>query len=159
MKEFIKEINACNDVQVLKRVLAVVLDELDKNADKETAVANNIREALVGEHFDCISAKACINKMSYTTSDGTVINAPFVSDRECFELYEERKQQIKGYNMYDFAVVLNDCMANFHNLLYKWWENEDWCIMLINFSDIAVAWLNNDAMCVGEKAWKVFGNK
>lgn len=57
-------------------------------------------------------------------------------------------------------VVLNDTIANFHNLLYTWWPNEDWDVMLLRFSEIAVNWLNDDdTLFPGEKAWKVLGIK
>ena len=114
----------------------------------------------MGNHFDVYSAKQRISQMYYTTTDGCIIHAPFVSERECAELYEEYKSQIKGYNLYDFSVVLNNVIADNYKLLYSWWPNEEWCIMLIKFCEIAVNWLNDDdTPFMGEKAWKLLGSK
>lgn len=81
-----------------------------------------------------------------------------VSDRACAELYETYKSQIKDYNVYDFMVALNDVIANHYNLLRGWWKNEEWSVLLIKFSEIAVNWLNDDDTPYrGEKAWCVLG--
>lgn len=86
------------------------------------------------------------------------MHAPFVSDRACAELYETYKSQIKDYNVYDFMVALNDVIANHYNLLRGWWKNEEWSVLLIKFSEIAVNWLNDDDTPYrGEKAWCVLG--
>ena len=51
------------------------------------------------------------------------------------------------------------CVMFYHNLLFSWWRNEDWCIMLLKFCEITVNWLNDDdTPFKGEKAWKVLGN-
>ena len=98
--------------------------------------------------------------MYYTTIDGCTIHAPFVSERDIIELYNEYKSQINGYNMYDFSVVLNNVIADNYKLLYSWWPNEEWCVMLIKFCEIAINWLNDDdTPFMGEKAWKILGGK
>lgn len=158
MTNLFNDVYACNNEQAKNNAIAAIANVLNHclTENEKAALKAGIHKAILGNHFDGESARARVSRMYYTTKDGCTINAPFVSERECAELYEEYKAQIKGYNLYDFMVVLNDTIANFHNLLYGWWENEDWCIMLIKFSEIAVNWLNDDdTPYKGEKAWKV----
>lgn len=108
--------------------------------------------------FDKETADERIKRMYCITKSNAVLHAPFVSDRACAELYETYKSQIKDYNVYDFMVALNDVIANHYNLLRGWWKNEEWSVLLIKFSEIAVNWLNDDDTPYrGEKAWCVLG--
>ncbi|WP_337671541.1 DUF7841 family protein [Prevotella sp.] len=162
MTDLFNDIYACKDEQAKNNAIVSIENILNKrlNDDEKTALRSTIRKAIVGNHFDVYSAKQRISQMYYTTTDGCIIHAPFVSERECAELYEEYKSQIKGYNLYDFSVVLNNVIADNYKLLYSWWPNEEWCIMLIKFCEIAVNWLNDDdTPFMGEKAWKLLGSK
>lgn len=140
MTDLFNDIYACKDEQAKNNAIASIENILNKrlNDDEKTVLRSTIRKAIVGNHFDVYSAKQRISQMYYTTTDGCIIHAPFVSERECAELYEEYKSQIKGYNLYDFSVVLNNVIADNYKLLYSWWPNEEWCIMLIKFCEIAV---------------------
>ncbi len=160
MTHLISEMLACKDQQTKNRAIDLLLHSLEcRLTPKEKAdLSAQIREALHGSHFNADTAKERISRMYYAAEDGSIVNGPFVSDRDCIELYNECRGQIKGYNLYDYMVVLNDTIANFHNILYDWWENEEWCVMLIKFSEIAVNWLNDDDTPYhGEKAWRVLG--
>lgn len=162
MTDLFNDIYACKDEQAKNNAIASIENILNKrlNDDEKTVLRSTIRKAIVGNHFDVYSAKQRISQMYYTTTDGCIIHAPFVSERECAELYEEYKSQIKGYNLYDLSVVLNNVIADNYKLLYSWWPNEEWCIMLIKFCEIAVNWLNDDdTPFMGEKAWKLLGSK
>lgn len=162
MTNLINELLACKDQQTKNRVISALLHNLDcrLTAEEKASVLARIRDTLRGNHFDADSAKERIARMYYATEDGSIVSGPFVSDRDGIEFYNEYRAQIKSYNLYDFLVVLNDTIANFHNLLYTWWENEDWDIMLIKFSEIAVNWLNDDDTPYhGDKAWRVLGGE
>lgn len=162
MTDLFNDIYACKDEQAKNNAITSIENILNKrlNDDEKTVLRSTIRKAIVGNHFDVYSAKQRISQMYYTTTDGCIIHAPFVSERECAELYEEYKSQIKGYNLYDFSVVLNNVIADNYKLLYSWWPNEEWCIMLIKFCEIAVNWLNDDdTPFMGEKAWKLLCSK
>lgn len=162
MTHLLNEIYACKDEQAKERAAKILAQFLDIRLthQEKSRVAQQIRQAIHGNHFDADSAKERISRMFYVDTDGSIVYAPFISDRNCIELYDDCKEQIKGYNLYDYMVVLNDTIANFHNLLYDWWENEDWCVMLIKFSEVAVNWLNDDDTPFrGEKAWRVLGEE
>lgn len=107
MTDLFNEVYACKNEQAKNNVIAAIAEILDKrlNDDEKTALRSTIRKAIMGNHFDAYSAKQRISQMYYTTTDGCIIQAPFVSERECAELYEEYKSQIKGYNLYDFKLV------------------------------------------------------
>lgn len=162
MKLLMSKLNVCTNEQAVERALVVIADVYDRCLTEEEKKDLNakIQMVTIGNHFDAETARERIASMFYVDKDANAIFAPFISERETIELYNEFKEQVKGYNLYDYMVVLNDTIANFHNLLYAWWPNEDWDVMLIRFSEIAVNWLNDDdTQFPGEKAWKVLGIK
>lgn len=162
MTNLFEDVYACKNEQAKNNAIAAVANVLNKclSDNEKTALKAIIRKAIIGNHFDENSAKQRISQMYYTTIDGCTIHAPFVSERDIIELYKEYKSQIKGYNLYDFSVVLNNVIADNYKLFYSWWPNEEWCIMLIKFCEIAVNWLNDDdTPFMGEKAWKLLGSK
>lgn len=58
------------------------------------------------------------------------------------------------------VMVLNDTIANFHNLLHAWWYNEEDEFLLIKYCELAVNWLNDDdSQFHGEKAWRLLSEK
>lgn len=162
MTDLFNDIYACKDEQAKNNAIASIENILNKRLsnDEKTVLKATIHKAIIGNHFDESSAKMRISQMYYTTIDGCTIHAPFVSERDIIELYNEYKSQINGYNMYDFSVVLNNVIADNYKLIYSWWPNEEWCVMLIKFCEIAINWLNDDdTPFMGEKAWKILGGK
>lgn len=149
-------------MQAKNRIIAILANILDRkiSEDEKTAVALIIREALFGKHFDRASAKETISHLYYISEDGKTYNAPFVSEDKGCELYEEYRNYITDYNEYDFFVVLNDVIANFHNLLHAWWQDEDAEILTTKYCELAVNWLNDDdTKYHGEKAWRLLSGK
>lgn len=160
MTNLFNELYACKDTQVINNAITIIANVIDKRmtADEKTALSAQLRKALLGNHFDHERATQRISRMYYATPNGNLVHAPFVTEKECADLYEQCKEKIGGYNLYDFAVVLNDTIANFHNLLHDWWCNEDEDILMIKYCEIAVNWLNDDdTPYKGEKAWCILG--
>lgn len=162
MIELLQAVYSNKDAQVKNRVIAILANILDGKISEEEqrTLASILREALFGKHFDRASAKQRISRMYYISEEGTANYAPFVSEAKCSELYEDYKEHIADYNVYDFAVVLNNIIANFHNLLHAWWYNEDAEVLLVKYCELAVNWLNDDdTPFKGEKAWRALSGK
>ena len=160
MNDFINEICACKDSQKIRSAIAILANRLNKQLKpcEKKALKKELHKTLLGKHFDKRTADECIKRMYCITKSNAVLHAPFLPDRASAELYERYKAQIKDYNVYDFMVVLNNVIANHYNLLRGWWKNEEWSVLLIKFSEIAVNWLNDDDTPYrGEKAWCVLG--
>ena len=162
MIELLQTVYSSKDAQAKNRVIAILANVLDSKMSKkeEMTLASIIREALLGKHFDHASAKERISRIYYVSEDGTTNYAPFISETKCRELYEDYQEHLAGYNEHDFAVVLNDTIANFHNLLHAWWYNEEDEFLLIKYCELAVNWLNDDdSQFHGEKAWRLLSEK
>lgn len=160
MNDLINKICACKDLKKIRSAIAILANWLNRRLEpsEKEALKKELYKALLGKHFDKETADERIKRMYCITKSNAVLHAPFVSDRACAELYETYKSQIKDYNVYDFMVALNDVIANHYNLLRGWWKNEEWSVLLIKFSEIAVNWLNDDDTPYrGEKAWCVLG--
>lgn len=158
MKKILNELSFCKDTQKVKNVVELIIGELQRHLTHEETLSleQKIYEELKGHHFNKESADKTIKQLYYVSKEGDIIYAPFISERECIELYNDCKEEIGSSNLYDYSVALNNTIANFHNLLYKWWRNEDWEILLQKFSEITVNWLNDDDFIhKGEKAWYV----
>ena len=158
MEKILNELSSCKDAKKVENVVNLVIRELQKHltCEEEMSLEQTIYEELKVHHFNKESADLAIKQFYYVSQEGDIIHAPFISERECIELYNDCKEEIEGSNLYDYIVVLNNTIANYHNLLYKWWRNEDWDILLQKFSEIAVNWLNDDDYIhKGEKAWYV----
>lgn len=160
MNDLINKIYACKDLQKNRSAIAILANWLNKRLEpsEKEALKKELHKALFGKHFDKETAEERIKRMYCVTKNNAVLHAPFLSDRACVELYETYKSQIKNYNVYDFMVVLNNVIADHYNLLRGWWKNEEWSVLLIKFSEIAVNWLNDDdTLYRGEKAWCALG--
>lgn len=160
MNDLINKIYACKDLQKNRSAITILANWLNKRLEpsEKEALKKELHKALFGKHFDKETAEERIKRMYCVTKNNAVLHAPFLSDRACVELYETYKSQIKNYNVYDFMVVLNNVIADHYNLLRGWWKNEEWSVLLIKFSEIAVNWLNDDdTLYRGEKAWCALG--
>lgn len=149
-------------MQAKNRVIAILANVIDREIsdDRGKDLASIIRGALTGRHFDKTSAEQRVSRIYYVSEDGMVIHAPFVSKTKSNELYEEYKKHIAGYNAHDFYVVLNDTIANFHNLFHAWWYNEEEELLLNRYCEITVNWLDDDdTQCHGEKAWRLLSEE
>lgn len=156
MKNTLASIVSNKDVGARNRAISLITQCMKQHmsAEEVAHLATKVQAAMHGRHFDAGSAKERISQMYYVNSEGATIYAPFLTDEECLSVYNKHAFRIAGYNFYDFSVVLNDTIANFHNLLYDWWRNEEWQVMLAHFVAIAINWLNDDDTAFpGEKAW------
>lgn len=156
MVELLQETYSSSDLQAKNRIITILANVLGNkiSQDEQIAISSLIREALHGKHFDRASAKARISQIYYISEEGVVKYAPFISEAKSCELYEEYRNHIVDYNVHDFAVVLNNMIANYHNLLHAWWYSEDAVFLLAKYCELAVNWLNDDdTQWHGEKAW------
>ncbi len=161
MKNLLAYIASQYNGEARENACAILSDIIEQHLsyDEKVLLINRLQSIKEGKHFDASTAKERISKMFYKTADEETICGAFISDRDCQRLFTEYRTKIPEYNVYDFAVVLNNTVADFHNLLYDWWENEEWNVMLFRFAEIAVNWLNDDDTPYrGEKAWRLLGN-
>lgn len=110
-------------------------------------------------HFNDYFADAQIKNMKFKDEKGTEHQAPYFTDTKTEEIYQTVKDEIRPYNQYDFAVVLNMVYSDNLNLLRKWFPEASEEQMLDKIVDMAVTWLNDDDNPYGNcKAWGYFNH-
>lgn len=60
------------------------------------------------------------------------------------EIYETVKDEIRPYNQWDFAVVLNMVYSDNYNLMKKWFADDSEEQLMDKMVDLAVNWLRDD---------------
>ena len=85
--------------------------------------------------------------------------APYFTMGKAQEIYETVKDEIKPYNQWDFAVVLNMIYSDNYNLLMKWFPEDSEEQLMDKMVDLAVNWLRDDDNPYGHcKAWGYFNH-
>lgn len=103
-------------------------------------------------HFDELSARGCIAKMYYYVDDTSKEFGPFVSYDNVKNDYEEVKDDIPDYNVWDFAVTLNLMYSDHAEVVKKWTKGND--KLEKRMVELAVSWLNDeDTNHLTDKIW------
>lgn len=103
-------------------------------------------------HFTEISARGCIAQMYYYESDTKKSFGPFIAYEEVKEIYDEVKDEIPDYNMWDFAVTLNLMYSDHAEVVKKWTKGND--KLEKRMVELAVSWLNDeDTNHLTDKIW------
>lgn len=93
-------------------------------------------------HFNELSARGCIAKMYYYDTDTTKAFAPFIDYASAKKEYEEVKNEIPDYNLWDFAVTLNLMFSDHAEVVKKWTKGEE--KLEKRMVELAVSWLNDE---------------
>ena len=77
------------------------------------------------EHFDKHFADDAIKKMWYEDEDGSKHMAPFFTDEEIKKAFDQHKDDISDYNIFDLAVTMNLLRSDHHKLLKQYSRDEE----------------------------------
>lgn len=97
-------------------LLSKALNNLPEE-DKEL-LSKKVYYLLNGGHYDEEFAKAAVAKMYYLDGKEKVY-APYWMQGEIEKLYNQVKNEIDDYNLWDFYVTMNMIMSDNHPLLIK----------------------------------------
>lgn len=75
-------------------------------------------------HFNDFFAEAQIKKMVFEDDKEVEQRAPYYTMAKTQEIYETVKDEIRPYNQWDFAVVLNMVYSDNYNLMKKWFADD-----------------------------------
>lgn len=110
-------------------------------------------------HFNDFFAEAQIKKMVFEDGNDVEHRAPYYTAAKTQEIYETVKDEIRPYNQWDFAVVLNMIYSDNYNLMKKWFPEDSEEQMMDRMVDLAVNWLRDDDNPYGKcKAWGYFNH-
>ena len=108
---------------------------------------------LTGGHYDEHYAKECVAKMFYTDEEGERHKAPYFTDSVVEEIYENNRDKLSGYTMWDFFVTMNMVASDNHNLIVSWFPEATSEERLEKYSELAVNWLNDEDYPPKSKIW------
>lgn len=77
------------------------------------------------EHFDKHFADDAISKMWYEDADGTKHTAPFFSDVEIKDAFDNHQDDISDYTIHDLAVTMNLMRSDHHVMLERYSTDAD----------------------------------
>lgn len=135
-------------------------DFVDQQSEEEKAkVLKKVYEAMTGGHFNQHFAEEQISKMMFTDRTGVVKTAPFFTMETIKAIYEQIKDTIKPYNVYDFAVVMNMIKSDNDVLLRKWFPSITEADLQQKIIEASVNWLDDpDYVPMNTKAWSYFNH-
>lgn len=103
-------------------------------------------------HFNELSARGCIAKMYYYDTDTTKAFAPFIDYNSVKNDYEEIRDEIPDYNLWDFSVTLNLMYSDHAEVVKQWTKGSD--KLEKRMVELAVSWLNDeDSSHPTDKIW------
>ena len=107
------------DPEPLMEILSILSKALNNlpEEDKEL-LTKKVYYLLNGGHYDEEFAKAAVDKMYYLDGKEKVY-APYWMQGEIEKLYNQVKNEIDDYNLWDFYVTMNMIMSDNYPLLIK----------------------------------------
>lgn len=103
-------------------------------------------------HFSELSARGCIAQMYYFIDDTRKKFGPFIDFEEVKRDFEEVRDDITEYNLWDFAVTLNLMYSDHADVVKEWTKGEK--RLEDRMVKLAVSWLNDeDTSHPTDKIW------
>lgn len=103
-------------------------------------------------HFNEDTARGCIAQMYYYVGESEKVYAPFFDYKEMKEIYQEVKDSICEYNVWDFAVTMNLIYSNHADIVKKW--SKDKASLTRKITELSISFLNDeDTNHPSDKIW------
>lgn len=155
--EMTKKYGAGKGDSMMWETLAIVSDAVESSMpEKErSSLERKIYGKLSGGHYNEQYALEDVEKMSYRDPrTGLTHKAPYWPSDTVRGIYEIQKNNLRGYNCWDFYVTLNMVASDNVPLLDKWFPSMDMKERDQRLVEMAVNWLNDDDNPYGDtKIW------
>lgn len=134
--------------KVIGKFVATHADE-----DELRKLYKDIYGVISDGHYDRYFAEDAIKKMYYEDEDGNKHHAPFFKEEEIDDAFDEHKDDISDYTIYDLAVTMNMLRSDNARFLEKYAHSEsEKKEMVVN---MAVEYLQDpDAPYPKSKVWR-----
>lgn len=162
MLELVKKYGKNKGEDVMWASVEVISKALEEHLNKEEldTLKKKMYYSMVGGHYDKDFADKQIAQMYYTSEDGMKHYAPYWSEDEVRQVYNEVRGNIGNYNFYDFEVALNMIKSDNYTLIKRWFPNDTKEDCTRRFIALTVNWLNDADNPYGdEKVWGYFNKK
>ena len=136
------------------KILSDAIEQYVPDKQKDV-IKTKVYYSTFGGHFNRDFADDAISKFYYVDLNGIKHQAPYWTEDEVVEIYENIKREIPDYNFYDFEVTLNMVKSDNCNKLKSWFPDNTQSELLDKLIDEAVNYLDDVDNPYGtEKIWK-----
>ena len=143
-------------VGMMWQTTKMISDAIEADMPKESAdrLKRDLYALMCGGHFNEDFAREAVRRMYYTEEEGERMYAPYWSEATVRGIYEDVKDEIPGYNFWDFFVTLNMVRSDNHALMLRWFPDEEPADRDARYVEMAVNWLNDEDSPYGStKIW------
>ena len=142
--------------------LSIVSDAVEAvmTEPEKEALVRKVYGVMSGKHYNEDFAREDISKMYYVDRKGERHFGPYWSDDAVRSIYKQHKDEIPGYNCWDFAVALNMIKSDYCPLLSEWFPEDDEEMRNERIVRLALNWLKDEDNPFGpEKVWGYFNSR
>ena len=158
--DIFKKYGVNKDTEVMIKTTEVISDYLEETLsnDEYCALKKKIYQSLEGGHFNKEFADIQIAKMYYK-ENGEIHRAPYWTEDEVYNIYQQYKSKLVPYNLYDFEVAINMIKSDNCIKLKKWFPDATKEELLNKIIEETLNWLDDEDNPFGtEKVWKYFNS-
>ena len=138
------------------KTIEVISDAIERTMPEsdQDALARKVYGVISGEHYNEEFAREDIAKMYYTTPGGEKVYAPYWSEESLRTLYKRYKDQIPGYNCWDWMVTMSMMKSDYCPLIMAWFPGIGEDERNEKIVQLAINWLkDDDSPFAGRKPW------
>lgn len=159
--DLIKKYGAGKGEGMMWKAVSVISDAVDSYMPEEEkdALVRRVYGEMSDGHYNEEFAREDIKKMYYTDRDGNKHYAPYWTDDALMSLYRVHKNEIPGYNGWDFVVTANMQLSDMYPLLRGWFPEETDEQLTQRVVELSVSWLKDEDNPLGNnKVWRYFNH-
>ena len=104
------------------KTVSIISDAIDRTMPEEDQkeLVRKVYGSMSGEHYNEEFAREDIAKMYYVGKDGQKHYAPYWTDDALMTLYRQHKNEIPGYNFWDWAVTMSMSKSDLCPIMTAW---------------------------------------
>ena len=131
---------------------------IDEHVDDEEKckLMHQVFGFMSGGHYNDEFAEQAISKMYYQDKGGRKHYAPYWTQDQVEDIYDEVKSRIPKYNLYDFMVTLNMLASDNWYLLRSWFPDITEEQFAKKVTELAITWLADEDWPTASKIWDYF---
>lgn len=161
LERLIVEYAEGSDITQMEKITKVISDFVESSATgaEKKRLMKKVYGIVGGGHFNEYFAEEQIATMYYTEKGGSNHYAPYWTEGELRTVFDEVKDKVSPYNLYDFMVVMNMVKSDQYLKLKRWFPDYTEENLFEKIVDEAVNWLADEDNPFGEtKAWGYFNS-
>ena len=160
--ELIKKYGEGRGESMMWKAVSVISDAVDSYMPEEekNALVRKVYGEMSDGHYNEEFAREDIARMYYVAPDGEKVYAPYWGEDTLRSLYKRYKDQIPGYNCYDWMVTMSMMKSDYCPLIMAWFPNLTDEEKNERIVQLSLNWLRDEDNPFGSsKAWGYLNSK